>query len=133
MMQISAPIDIEDALRADVGGLCELRCFAPPAPDSLAPGSVCFTSVGGTAQTEVSHEYSVSVDCWAKDYAQAMADANEVAGIVAALPFMELPSGRCYVTAEINATPYINPDPLRPTLPRATFRAEVGIRGASIF
>ena len=132
-MQLTYPIDIENALRIDVGELTDLVCFAPPAPDDLQPGSVCFTSVGGQTQTEVSNEYSVSVDCWGEDYAQAVENANRMAGLVASLPFRSPSSGRHYVTADINATPYINPDPLRPTLPRASFRAEVGIRGESIF
>lgn len=131
MMQLVAPIDIEDALRQDVV-LLGVETFAPPAPDSLVPPCVCFESLGGTSQTPVSHEYDVSVDCWASTEAEAMALANTVCGLVCSLPIQELQSGRQYVTSDVNATPYLNPDPLRPIVPRATFRVTVSIRGKAI-
>lgn len=129
-MQIVRPIDVEDALRVDVGEIFPgVECFAPPAPDELQPESACFMALGGVAQTVVSNEYSVRVDVWAATDARAMALANEIAGACASLPWRTFQSGRHYLTAEINATPYGNPDPLRPLVPRASFRLEVGIRG----
>ena len=132
-MQVVKPIDIEDALRTDLGAFMTGTVCAPPAPDALQAGTVCVTSVGGRSQTQVSHAYDVSVDCWAATEAAAIQLANDAAGAVASLPWRDLASGRVYVTADINATPYLNPDPYRPMLPRATFRANVGIRGASVF
>jgi len=131
-MQLVKPIDIEAALSADLGEkLSGVTCCAPPAPDDLASDTVCVTNVGGGAQSPVSYEHDVSIDCWAATPAAAMELANNVAGYVAALPILTFTSGRCYATSEINATPYLNPDPYRPLLPRATFRASVGIRGAN--
>lgn len=141
-MQLVKPIDIEDALRTDMaeavtpsteGAKPLWTCFAPPAPDDLAAGSLMVTSLGGGPATEVSFDHDVSIDCWAPTMAAAMQMANDAAGIVASLPLREFASGNCYLTAEINALPYINPDPNRPLLPRATFRATVGIRGTAIF
>lgn len=133
-MQIVKPIDIEDALRVDLSEIvANVRIFAPPAPDDLGARCVQVMCVGGAKQTAVSFEYSVRIDCWESTEAAAIALANDVAGAVNALIFGEPQSGRHYVTAEINATPYINPDPNRPTLPRASFRAEIGIRGIPIF
>lgn len=127
-----APIDIEDALRIDLAALDEgPRYFAPPAPDDLSADCVQIMSVGGAAQTDVSNEHDVRVDCWAATDAAAIALANRVAGIIATLPLQD--TGRAYSTAELNALPYINPDPNRPTLPRASFRAVVGVRGTAIF
>ena len=57
--------------------------------------------------------------------------ANLAAGIIASLPLRSLP--RHYYTADINALPYLNPDPNRPLLARATFRATVNIRGKALF
>lgn len=129
-MQVVRPIDIEDALRVDVGEFVPagVACCAPPAPDALTPNTVCFTALGGGAQTAVSHEYDLSVDCWADTFAGALALADEVQGIVASLPYRTPTSGRCYVTSD-PMVPYLNPDPRRPLVPRATFRATVGIRG----
>ena len=133
-MQLVKPIDIEDALRTDIGAVKESwKCFAPPAPDDLAAGSLMVTSLGGAPATAVSNDHDVSIDCWAATMADAMEMANEAAGIVTTLPLRTFGSGRSYATAEINALPYINPDPNRPLLPRATFRATVGIRGAAIY
>jgi len=128
-MQVVRPIDIEDALRVDLGELAgDAIVCAQPAPDDLVAMTVCVVALGGGAQTQVSHEYDVSVDCWAATWAEAQALACEVAGIVASLPYRTPTSGRHYVTASA-MPPYINPDPRRPLLPRATFRATVGLRG----
>ena len=129
-MQVVRPIDIEDSLRVDVAEFLveQVTCCAPPAPDDLAPGTVCFTTLGGAAQSVVSHEYDLSVDCWASTIEGAVALANEVQGIVSTLPYRTTTSGRHYVTSS-PMTPYINPDPRRPLIPRCTFRATVGIRG----
>lgn len=131
-MQIVEPIDIEDALRIDVGGLLDgIECFAAPAPDDLKAGSVEFRELSGFAETAVSHGYDLSIDAWAATPGAAMALANKVQGIVNSLPLREFASGRCYATATAR-TPYQNPDPKRPLIPRCTFMATVGIRGNAI-
>lgn len=134
-MQLVKPIDIEDALRTDIAEAINdssVSCFAPPAPDNLAAPSVMVTSLGGAPASEVSNEHDVSIDVWGDTMADAMDGANYFAGLITSLPLWTFASGRSYSTAEINALPYINPDPNRPLIPRATFRATVGIRGESI-
>lgn len=138
-MQLVGPIDVEDALRSDVAELVPelvgadgaahgVSHLAPPAPDDLEPYTVCYTRIGGTAQSTASHEHSVSVDAWAPTEAEAVRLADVVCGAVATLPMRAPSSAREYKTADVNL-PYVNPDPLRPTLPRATFVASVGVRG----
>ena len=131
-MQLVRPIDIENALRVDLAQFLDADVFAPPAPDDISAGSVQVMSVGGAPQSAVSNEHDVRVDCWAATPADAIALANEAAGIVASLPLRDMDSGRHYLTASLNALPYLNPDPNRPLLPRASFRAELGIRGIPI-
>lgn len=131
-MQVVRPIDIEDALRIDLAAIIgdTVTCCAPPAPDDLEAMTVCVTALGGGQQSAVSHEYDLSVDCWASTWAEAVALADEVQGIVSSLPFRTTSTGRHYVTADA-MVPYNNPDPRRPLLPRCTFRATVGVRGVA--
>lgn len=131
-MQLVAPIDIANCLRLDLAEKLGGRVFCQPFRDDLTQGDVGITTLGGYEQTPVSHAYDVSIDVWGATFEQAMRKAMQVAGLVAALPILNFVSGRHYVTASINATPYENPDPYRPTLPRATFRATVGIRGEAV-
>lgn len=135
MMQLVKPIDIEDALRIDLGALMDngWRVSAPPAPDDLGAKCIVVTSLGGAPETAVSNEHDVSVDVWAATEADAISGANDAAGYIASLPVRTLASGRHYLTAAIEALPYINPDPNRPLVPRATFRATVGVRGTALF
>lgn len=137
-MQIVEPMDIEDALRIDVGEVlktCNLKprakCTASPAPDDLKAHTVTFTQLGGAEQSEVSHVYDVSVDVWAAKPGDALKLANKVQGIIASLPMRVFSSGRQYKTADARI-PYPNPDPNRPRLPRFSFNASIGIRGESI-
>lgn len=137
-MQIVETLDIEDALRIDIGEVLKpckkkppIKCTASPAPDDLKAHTVTFTQLGGTGQTEVSHVYDVSVDVWASKPGDALELARKVQGIVASLPMREFSSGRQYKTAEARI-PYQNPDPNRPRLPRYSFNASIGIRGESI-
>lgn len=133
-MQIVKPIDIEDALRIDLAEFMDgVRVFAPPAPEDLDANCIQVMGVGGGVQSAVSSEYDVRVDCYAATEAEAIALACDAAGIAASLSMREPSSGRHYVTSSLDATPYLNPDPNKPTLPRASFRASVGIRGIPVF
>ena len=131
-MQVVEPIDVEDALRIEIAAaITGIVACAPPAPDDLAPGTVCVTRLGGGPQTPVSHEHDVSVDVWAATDAAAMALADRVQGVIATLPLRESASGATWTSSD-PMLPYPNPDPHRPTVPRATFRATVGARGVTI-
>ena len=128
-MQVVAPVDVEDALRADLGAILTLmRCYAPP-PHDVRPRDLMVTRTGGAPATPVTHEHDVSVDVWAETEADAMMLADAACGVVNSLPLRgtatEWKSARAL-------TPYLNPDPDRPTLPRATFTATLTCRGTSI-
>lgn len=133
-MQITQPRDVEDCLRTDIGAILarmgrDVLCCAPPVPDDLKPNTVCFTSTGGVPVAVVAYSHGVSVDCWAATDADAMSLANEICGIVGAIGYYE--TRYVYPDTDINL-PYLNPDPDRPLLPRATFNANVTLRGESI-
>lgn len=95
-----------------------------PVPLKLAPPAVGVTALGGVADTPVSYSHDVSVDCWAWTPAEALALAARAAAAVSALA---LAGGRCRSAAA--HAPYMNPDPQRPTLCRATFAATLTLRG----
>lgn len=132
-MQIVSPIDVEDALRVELGAALEgVAACAWPAPDDIGPGTLCVTSLGGgaTEGSPVAHDYDVSVDAWAATPAEAMALAAAAVGVVSTIRHRRASGvgwreGACLL-------PYPNPDPRRPTLPRATFRATVTARGVPI-
>lgn len=131
-MQIVEPLDIEDALRIDLSELVPGVSFhATPAPHDLRPDSAAIASLGGIEASAVSHEYDISIDAWAETPGKAMALARRIQGLVASLPIRQLASGRDYKTASATI-PYQNPDPSRPTIPRCSFSATVGLRGKRI-
>lgn len=122
-MQVVYPIDIEDALRIDLAALMGgVRFFAPPIPPDLSANDVMIESVGGARVCPASHEYDVSVDCYADDDASAMALANSVQGVLTSLPLRD--TATQYSDANAN-TPYANFDMRAQQLSRYTFRATV--------
>lgn len=128
-MQLVSPVDVEDALRTDLQALLpSVRCYAPP-PTDVQPGDLMVRSAGGRPATTVTHEHTVYVDVWAVTDADAMELASVASGLVASLPLRSLSTE--WKTADAN-TPYPNPDPDRPTIPRATFTATLTARGNEI-
>ena len=131
-MQIVAPVDVEDALRLELdAATTHVTCCAAPAPDALTANTVCVTRLGGGSQGPVAHEHDLSIDCWSTTPKKAMALADQVQAIVATLPIRTSVSGVTWTTSS-PMVPYPNPDPHRPLLPRATFRATVGARGVPV-
>lgn len=129
-MQVSYPIDIEDALRVDLAAIWQSgRVFAPPLPPDLKSGDVLITRVGGARVCPASCEYDVSVDCYADNDADAVELANTISGLLTSLPL------RSTTTQFSNANsnlPYSNYDPRAPQLARQTFRATVICPGTRI-
>lgn len=122
-MQVVSPIDIEDALRIDLSALDSAhRYFAPPIPPDLTAGDVLIECVGGARVCPASHEYDVSVDCYAVDEAGAVLLANAVQGLLTSLPFRNTSTQYSDASANI---PYANFDPRAPQFARQTFRATV--------
>ena len=129
-MQVVSPIDIEDALRIDLAALMPgTRFFAPPIPPDLKSGDVLIERVGGARVCPASHEYDVSVDCYASDDASAVELSNAVHGLLTSLPLRETTAQ--YSNANANL-PYSNYDPRAPQLSRQTFRATVTCPGTRI-
>ena len=132
-MQITRPIDVEDALRLDLAPyLPHVTVCAQPAPDELAAPTVCVEAIGGGATSPVSWEHDVVAYCYAGSYAEAMALGTSVAGEVRAIQLAgPTAAGVEWTTTDANP-PYSDPDPDRPTLRRATVRAMVAARGVPI-
>lgn len=122
-MQVVSPIDIEYALYSDLSQLMGgVRFFAPPIPPDLGANDVLIESVGGARVSGASHEYDVSVDCYAENDADAVELANAVHGLMVSLPFQETQTQYSNVNAIL---PYANPDIRAQQLARQTFRATV--------
>lgn len=132
--QAVVPIDAEAALAADLAELWGHSVYPTPLPDSYASALPCalVTSVGGGNPDMVVYEHAVSVDVYADSWAEADAEARNLAGILAALPTVEPQSGRQWRTAELNSAPYPNPDPNNRRTPRSSFAAIVRARGEII-
>lgn len=124
------PLDAEDLLRADLN-TDECPVFAPPVPDSL--GSTLPTAMvkrdGGQRMNLVMDEHAVTVSVWASTWADAMREADRLAGAVARLPMTQGTTTQ-WRTADMTGLPSAAPDPAHPTIPRAQFTASVTCRAA---
>lgn len=136
-MRYQVARDIEDALRVDLPAAAERSRFsiaaaAPPVPEDLGselPIAIP-ERVGGQRYSEVLDQHSVSIDVYAATWAQAQAAANNLIGIVSALPYMDGLSAH-YLETDITTLPYNNPDPRHEDIPRATFAATVICRAVT--
>ena len=115
-------IDIEDAIQAALNA-DNIKASAPPVPANLGP-CVFVHRTGGFTQAYVQDVHTVDFDCYAETEAEAMAAACRLTGWVRALQDLGVP---VYET-ETTTLPYNNPDPNHPTLPRATFSAQITTR-----
>lgn len=124
------PLDAEDLLRADLN-TDECPVFAPPVPDSL--GSTLPTAMverdGGQRMNLVMDEHAVTVSVWASTWADAMREADRLAGAVARLPMTQGTTTQ-WRTADVTGLPSAAPDPAHPMIPRAQFTASVTCRAA---
>lgn len=121
---ICRPIDIEDELQAYLNAN-GIRACATPVPANLAPPMCVVWRTGGEQRAYVQDVQRVSIDCYGESVAGAMRTAHDAVALVRDL------SGRtigtfCYASSA--SLPHLNPDPDHPTIPRATFSAEVVTR-----
>ena len=132
-MQVVTPIDVEDALAAELAArITTATVSAAPAPDNVAAGTVVVQSLGSFAQTPVSDGFDVVAYCYAATYADAMALGTSVSAQIRAIQASgPAVAGVGWTTTDAKA-PYDDPDPDRPTLRRATVRATVAARGTSL-
>lgn len=131
-----APIDIEDALRLDImtaAGQGGFSISAPPVPinlGALLPYAVV-ERIGGTRDELVIDSHMVGVDVWANDWAEAQQTANAIVGYMCSLPYDDS-AQHDYLSVNINALPYNNPDPDHADVPRVSFTAQVLVRATEI-
>ena len=130
-MQIVAPIDIEEAVAAEIAEVAPtgVAVTAYPPPDNISGVHVAIMSLGSYEQSEVSDAYDIVAYVWAPTYSEAYENAFGVAGVIRALRFNA--KYMRFNTSEANA-PYEDPDPERQTLRRCTVRATVGVRGVGL-
>ena len=81
------------------------------------------TRTGGYTNDMVIEINQVDFDVYAADQADAMTAAAEICGWVRELAGKEVGTP-CYYS-EVMTLPYNNPDPLHPTLSRATLKAQI--------
>jgi hypothetical protein len=129
-MQVVTPIDIADAIRADLAAIVDdRRFFCIPIPPDLQAGDVVIESLGGSGVSGSADVYDVTVSVYDVDEDTATQAANEISGIVASLPL------RVTSTQYSNATankPYADHDPRAPQLARQSFRASIICPGEKI-
>ena len=103
--------------------------LAPPAPDDIGAAlpTACVTRDGGSRINIVVDSHSVTVSVWASTWADAMREADRLAGAVARLPMTRGTSTQ-WRTADITSLPSLAPDPMNPEIPRAQFTATVTCR-----
>lgn len=122
------PVDVEELLRLDLStDACPV--FAPPVPDSLGSALPCamVERDGGQRMNPVMDEHAVTVSVWAPTWADAMREADRIAGAVARLP-MTPGAQTQWRTADITGLPSSAPDPAHPTIPRVQLTASVTCR-----
>ena len=88
------------------------------------------TRTGGYTNDMVIEIHQVDFDIYAADQADAMTTAATLCGWVRDLTGKTVGTA-CY-NSEVMTLPYNNPDPLHPTLARATFKAQILTRTKEI-
>lgn len=117
----SKPIDIESAL-ADALGYA-----ATPLPPKFEPPLVGVRCNGGSKPNVAQDRFAVAFHCYAVTWEEAATLAAETMADVLDLDGHELGGQPCHM-AESGTLPYVNPDPLRPDVPRMTFSAYLTVR-----
>lgn len=125
------PVDVEELLSRDIStDACPAQ--PPPVPESLG-GTLPLAMVerdGGTRLNAVVDSHNVTVSVWACTWADAMREANRIAGAIARLP-MEPGASTQWRTATITLLPFNAPDSAHPTIPRVQLAASVTCRATT--
>lgn len=132
-MQALKPLDFALIVAQDLRSVCGLYACATPIPEDLGavlPLAVVY-NVGGERVGLTVDRAAVSVDVYAQTPADAMNAAAVACAACAALP--EYSGGACqWYQCDVSTLPYDNPDPRHPTIPRATFAADLYARPAIV-
>ena len=128
MTRVLASIDIDDAMREAFEGFGIASC-APPVPADIGSAlpHVMPWALPGTRINPVEDAFELSIDVRAATWGEAARTAGTVCGIVRSLGGTTLGGVPCY-GADVTRTPYHNPDPDHPTIPRYTLAARVYAR-----
>ena len=125
-MQALKPVDFAQVVAQDLHDVTGYDACATPIPEDLGASLplIVVWNLGGQRVGLTVDRAALSVDVYASTPAAAFDCCSEVAAALAAL---EGHTGTAVQWYEIDLTrlPYDNPDPLRPTEPRATFAADV--------
>lgn len=128
-MQGLKTLDVEDAIRQDLGGLLSgYTAIASPVPETLGANLplVVVYRLGGSRTSRVIDEHDLSIDVYAKRWSLAMDAANTAVAALESLADSDpLTSGVDWLDAYVTTFPYNNPDPDHEDIPRVTFAATV--------
>ena len=134
MIQRIEPIDVSEALRAFLArsGIDAAASKVPrdlsarlPLVRIVSEGGMRRDNLGGSGI--VQFRMMVGVDAYARSYTEASELANRVVGLIGSLELTTELGVMCYEAHAMS--PYENPDPDRPDIPRQSFNATLLIRG----
>lgn len=119
---VATPADVESVIASALSGV-----YAPPIPMGMEPPYSAVVATGGVRRGRVRDVRYVDVDTWAADEEAALAEAASIVPRMEALEAATV-GGVAVSRVECTTLPYVNPDPRRPELARATASYEVALR-----
>ena len=125
-MEVS--IDVADALQEALNTAGH-NASATPLPEDFED-RLPFSrveSLGGQRTQLVIDTFNIHIDTWAETPAEAIAEANRVAAELTELEGGRLDGSQVYSVA-LGSLPYEAEDPNHPSLPMASFMAQVAVR-----
>ena len=133
-MQALKAADAAAVVAERIADVLEIAASAAPVPEDLGAVLPCVVvyNVGGyrDAAARVLDTAALSIDVYGETPEQAMNACRTVAALVNALQDAD---GSPHVyRSPITTEPYDNPDPMHPTIPRATCAADIVTRGEVI-
>jgi len=130
--------DVEDGLRlwfpgalAAVGEAA-VESYAGSTPGDMAGRSVTFVATGGGVIAVNVYRVTVSVDFRAASEAEAVRLGRIGAGLLGRLGFEQAAGSMTVTQVTPLSLPYLNPDPLNPSLHRVTALVELVVKGESL-
>ena len=122
MGNTATPADIEHVLALGVPGV-----YAPPVPPDMQPPYSAAFATGGSRSDYVRDVRYVDIDTWAATEGEAIADACALVPAVETLVGQTI-DGATVERVSVTTLPYVNPDPNRPDVSRATAAYEIVIK-----
>lgn len=137
-MQVTIPVDIEEALRVDLSdlyaelGKTNVDFVATVLPADLGEipqgrGLIYLKRTGGTRNDIVHDTMALIADVYFDTWNESIAEADFLAGVIAQLPYIDSTSIQ-YLTTDISTMPYALPDTSNPIFPRVRMLVEVGVK-----